>query len=149
MITEINNIMIDEKGQVSVEYLMLIFVAILIVGTVTIPLVGKAIDASNDISKASDAKIAVKAIANAADIVYANGPGAKRTVSFYIPQDGTLNCGNNMVYFTIKLSDNTTRNITATTQYNITSNSVQLTKGWHTATITWPINTRSIVIEIA
>ncbi|KUK00517.1 MAG: hypothetical protein AB7D17_02725 [Methanobacteriales archaeon] len=140
--------MMDEKGQVSVEYLMLIFVAILILGTITLPLVGKAIDASNDVSRASDAKIAVETIANAADVVYANGPGAKRTVSFYIPQDGTLGCDNNMIYFTIKFSNNTMRNITAITQYNITSNSVQLTKGWHNATITWPINTRSIVIAI-
>lgn len=140
--------MMDEKGQVSVEYLMLIFVAILILGTITLPLVGKAIDASNDVSRASDAKIAVETIANAADVVYANGPGAKRTVSFYIPQNGTLVCNNNMIYFTIKFSNNTMQNITAITQYNITSNSMQLTKGWHTATITWPINTKSIVIAI-
>ena len=140
--------MMDEKGQVSVEYLMLIFVAILILGTITLPLVGKAIDASNDVSRASDAKIAVETIANAADVVYANGPGAKRTVSFYIPQNGMLVCNNNMIYFTIKFSNNTMRNITAITQYNITSNSMQLTKGWHTATITWPINTKSIVIAI-
>jgi len=140
---------LDDGGQVSFEYLMLILVAILILGTVTIPLVGRAIDASNDISRASDAKVAVESIADAADIVYANGPGAKRTVSFYIPQDGTLGSNSNLIYFTITFSNNTMRNITAKTQYNLTSNTVQLTRGWHTATIRWPLNTRTIEITIS
>ncbi|WP_455241033.1 class III signal peptide-containing protein [Methanothermobacter tenebrarum] len=141
----------DDRGQLSVEYLLLVFVIILILGGVTIPLVGRAIDASNDVSRASDAKVAVESIADAADVVYSNGPGAKRTVSFYIPQDGTLGYSNNMIYFTITFSNNTMRNITAKTQYsyNLTSNSIQLTRGWHTATITWPLNTRSITITIA
>lgn len=141
----------DDIGQVSFEYLMLILVAILILGTVTIPLIGRAIDASNDVSRASDAKVAVESIANAANIVYANGPGAKRTVNFYIPQSGTIGFDktNKIIYFDLTLSNNT-RRINATTEYdNITLNPTSLNKGWHKAVIYWPDKSGNIVITIS
>ncbi|BDH79371.1 MAG TPA: class III signal peptide-containing protein [Methanothermobacter sp.] len=140
----------DDKGQVSFEYLMLILVAILILGTVTIPLVGRAIDASNDVSRASDAKVAVESIANAADIVYANGPGAKRTITFYIPQDGIIGFNNGVIYFDVTLSNGTTRRINAPTEYgNITMTPTSLTRGWHKAVISWPNKSNNILITVS
>lgn len=142
----------DDRGQVSFEYLMLILVSILIIGSVTIPLVGKAIDASNDVSRASDAKIAVETIANAVDIVYANGPGAKRTVSFYIPQTGTIGFDNakKVIYFDVILSDSTQKRIEAATQYDeITISPTSLSKGWHTATIQWKDKNINIEVSIS
>ncbi len=140
----------DDEGQISLEYLLLILVAILILGSVTIPLIGKAIDASNDVSRASDAKIAVETIANAVDIVYANGPGAKRTITFYIPQDGRIGFDNQVIYFDVTLSNGTTRRINATTEYaNIAFNPVNLNRGWHKAVIRWPDKSVNIVITVS
>lgn len=142
----------DDKGQVSFEYLMLILVGILILGAVTIPLIGRAIDASNDVSRASDAKVAVEDIANAADIVYANGPGARRTVTFYVPKNGTIgfDSANKVIYFDVTLSNNTVRRINATTEYgNIAINTTTLTRGWYKAVINWPNRSVNIVITIS
>ncbi len=72
----------DNRGQISAEYLLLMVIIILILSSVTIPLASKSIDASNDVSEASDAKVAVESIANAANVVYANGPGSKRTIKY-------------------------------------------------------------------
>ena len=77
----------DDIGQISVEYLLLIVVVLIIISSVTIPLIGKSVDASNDVSNVADAKNAVNEIANAVNIIYANGPGAKRTLDVYIPQN--------------------------------------------------------------
>ncbi|MBU4548087.1 MAG: class III signal peptide-containing protein, partial [Euryarchaeota archaeon] len=66
----------DKRGQLSVEYLLLVLIILIILGTVTIPLIGDSIDASMDVSMVSDAKTAVESISSAADIVYSNGPGS-------------------------------------------------------------------------
>ena len=72
----------DSKGQVSVELLFLVSGIILIImSAITIPIIGNSIDASMNVSHVSDAKSAVVNIGNAIDIVYANGPGAKRTLN--------------------------------------------------------------------
>ncbi len=73
----------DVKGQASVEYLLLALVFLIIIGSVTVPLVGKAIDSSLDVSHSSDASAAINSIANAVGVVYSNGPGAKRTINVY------------------------------------------------------------------
>ncbi|MDI6841711.1 MAG: class III signal peptide-containing protein [Methanothermobacter wolfeii] len=136
----------DNGGQVSLEYLLLILVVILVLGGVTIPLIGSSIEASTDVSRASDAKIAVQTLADAADIVYSNGPGAKRTVSFYIPVDGTLFVGNSSVKFMVTYTNGTRSNITASTQYNITASATQLTRGWYTAVVYWPLNSSTVSV---
>ena len=97
----------DKRGQVSVEYLLIILILILVLSIVTIPLIGSSVDASNDVSDASDAKVAVDTLANAADVVYANGPGAKRTVSFYIPQTSNLTFTNSTVKLNLIYSNGT------------------------------------------
>ena len=71
----------DVKGQISVEYLMIALVFLIIMTTVTVPLIGKSINASMDVSDTSDVSNAVNSIADAVGIVYANGPGSKRTVN--------------------------------------------------------------------
>lgn len=136
----------DSRGQVSLEYLLLILVVLIVLGGVTIPLIGSSIEASTDVSRASDAKVAVQTIANAADIVYANGPGAKRTVSFYIPVNGVIITGNNSVIFIVTYSNGTQSNINASTQYNLTSQSVNVQRGWYTAVVYWPLDSSTVIV---
>ncbi|MDI9617595.1 class III signal peptide-containing protein [Methanothermobacter sp.] len=135
----------DSRGQVSLEYLLLILVVILVLGGVTIPLIGSSIEASTDVSRASDAKVAVQTLADAANIVYSNGPGAKRTVSFYLPVDGVLLFENNRVIFTVTYSNGTKSNITAQTLCNFTPEPTrQINKGWYRAVVYWPINSTNV-----
>lgn len=133
---------IDNKGQISAEYLLLIVVLLLIMATVTIPLVGRSIDASNDISWASDANIAVDSIVNAVNIVYSNGPNSKRSLNFYIPETMNFQTNGKTVSLSVALSNGTTHYVNSTTNYPMNTNNQVLTKGkWYNATITW--NSRS------
>ncbi len=130
----------DSKGQASAEYLLLILVILIVMGTVTIPLVGTSISSSTDVSKTSDAKTALTTIASAVDIVYSNGPGAKRTVNVYIPSNGTLTANNlaKVIGMNIALSNGTTKFVNASTLYNVSiSNSTLSGKTWYTVTVTW------------
>lgn len=149
----------DTRGQVSVEYLLVVLILILVLSIVTVPLISKSIDASNGVSDSSDAKVAVDTLANAADVVYANGPGAKRTVSFYVPQNSTINITsissgngtNNYIIMPVTFingSSNSTVPINASTQYTLTPNLINVSATWHTATVYWPTNGSNITITI-
>lgn len=137
----------DSKGQASAEYLLLILVILIIMGTVTIPLVGNSIGSTTATSQVSDAKTAVSTVANAVNIVYANGPGAKRTVTVYIPQDTTLtfDADNQVMGMNINYYDGTvggvektvSKYVNATVPYKIGIVNPKLSKGWYDVTITW------------
>ncbi len=131
----------ENKGQASAEYLLLLVIILIILAAVTIPLVGYSVTATMDVSKSSDTKNAIQSIANAVNIVYANGPGAKRTINVYIPQDGNLSVNNNakVIYQIIGLSDqNKTINASIDYATNIANPNPVLRKGWHQTQILWP-----------
>ncbi|MGB9936932.1 MAG: class III signal peptide-containing protein [Methanobacterium sp.] len=137
----------DNKGQISAEYLLLIVVMLTILSYSITNLIGPSIDASNDISWTSDAKIAVETVANAVNIVYANGPGSKRTFDVYIPKDNMkLQSSGDDIYIITNLTDGTSKNVSASTGYNLKSNSITLSKNWHTIQVQWPIGTNAINI---
>jgi len=91
----------DSRGQASAEYIFLILIFLIVLALVTVPLAGRTITSSQNVSITSDAKTALSTIVNGVNVVYSNGPGAKRTVNVYFPQDsslfyndnGTLNLG--------------------------------------------------------
>lgn len=139
----------DVKGQVSVEYLLVILVVLLVFGMMLTKVVGPSIEASSDISKASDAKAAVDTIANAADLVYANGPGAKRTLSVYIPKHTAFTTGTDGISMTVTLSDNTTKVITRDTDSQLsTQNLNSVSAGWHTVVVEWKQNEKVVTVTL-
>lgn len=138
----------ENKGQVSAEYLLLLVVILIILASVSIPLVGKSITSTLDVSTASDTQNAIQSIANAVNIVYANGPGAKRTIDVYIPQSGNLNVDNTakIIYQELTFTDRSPKNITASIDYNTTITNPNPGKGWHQTQINWPTNATNIVV---
>jgi len=139
----------DSRGQISAEYLFLMLIFLIILGTVTIPLVSNSITSSMNVSVASDAKIAVSTIANEVNVVYSNGPGSKRTVNVYFPQDTTIGYNNSQLTLTlhgVSYTNGTQRSVAnASVPYtnfafmdNTTGNTDgNIVKGWHKIQITW------------
>ena len=138
----------EEKGQASVEYLLLIVVILIILASVTIPLVSSSVNSTMDISRASDAKNAIQNIANAVDLVYANGPGAKRTVNVYIPLNLVLQ-GNNTqnIGMNVPLSGNETKYVNSDHNYNVTFDNANFNQGWSTVTVNWVVGNKAITIS--
>ena len=129
----------DSQGQLSVEYLLLLVVIFAVFGFMITYLIGPSIDASNDISDVSGASNAVNTIANAVNIVYANGPGSSRTVNYYIPQNGMkLVRGGNSINLTVTLSDGTSKIESGVTNYKILSNAgTNMAQGWYSVKVYW------------
>jgi uncharacterized protein (UPF0333 family) len=143
----------DVKGQVSAEYLLLTLVFLIIISLVTVPLIQNAVNSSVDVSGTSDASAAINSITNAVGIVYANGPGSKRTISVYFSQGGALSY--NSVNSTLQLPlsiTNGTKVIDSQVPIPITiNNGTALNVNNRTnyvATITWPAGTGPININL-
>ena len=139
----------DYKGQISVEYLLLIVVILIILGVVTLPLIGKTIDASNDISWTSDAKNTIASVANAVNIVYSNGPQSKRTLTVYIPKNGMqFNNTSNYLGLITTLNDGTNKTVNSTIYYPVTTNINTLNKGWYNVVVYWAVGQNSINVNL-
>ena len=144
-------IRLDHRGQISAEYLLLFVVILTVLLFMISNFIGPTIDASNNVSAVSDTNVVVKSIADAVNVVYSNGPGAKRTLNVNVPQDMTLTFdSDNQVVTTNRDDLNYTQNGTAYTSkevsapmyYNPTDENkditpLTLTKGWHTIQVYW------------
>lgn len=127
----------DSKGQLSVEYLLLLVVIFVVFGAMITYLIGPSIDSANDISDVSAASNAINDIANAGNLVYSNGPGSKRTVQVYIPNNVAIGLNEKGVSANITLSNGTIKTINAPT-YGKMQNNVYNVTGYHRVTILWP-----------
>lgn len=146
----------DSRGQASAEYLFLILIFLIILSAVTVPLAGNAISSSQNVSITSDAQTALSTIVNAVNVVYANGPGSRRTVNVYIPQNTNINYNTNIL--AINLNDipvSTSNssllkpNVNSSVPYAIAINgSGNIAKGWHNFRISWPVGTSAIFITV-
>ena len=141
----------DRRGQASAEYLLLIVVILLVMGWLLVNVYQPSIGATMDVSIASDAKNAVTNIANAANLVYANGPGAKRTLSVYIPASGTFTSNNasKVIKFNSASLANSSHSVNASTSSNMTIENPNVTKGWYNnIVVEWKLNTNYISVTI-
>jgi uncharacterized protein (UPF0333 family) len=138
----------DNRGQISAEYLLLFVVILTVFLFMIVHFIGPTIDASNNVSLVSDSKIVVESIADAVNVVYANGPGAKRTLNVNVPQDVdlTFDSTNHVVETSVNLSGVNSTNlkfINAPMNYNgiinpsTTPDQLSLDKGWRTVQIYW------------
>ena len=136
----------ENKGQASAEYLLLIVVIIIIMAAVTIPLVSNSVNSTMDVSRASDTKNAIQRIANAVNLVYANGPGAKRTIDIYMPQDMNLTYDNNTrtINQLLELSSQN-KTVSANVDYGVTFTNPNPIKGWHQTQIEWPLQNKTSI----
>lgn len=145
----------DVKGQVSVEYLLLTLVFLIIIGSVTVPLITQGINDSLDVSHSSDASAAVNSIANAVGVVYSNGPGSVRTINVYFSNTGILsyNSANSTIQMPVPLYTGSNKVIDANVPINVTFSPNNpfsvVNKTNYNATVTWPIGTNTINVAMA
>lgn len=151
----------DSRGQASAEYIFLILIFLIVLTSVTVPFAGDAITSSQNVSITSDAKTALSTIVNAVNVVYSNGPGAKRTVNVYIPQDtsldyvdGVLSLGLTNIPVNASNPGVSKENVNATVPYDvdIEPSGGVVSKGWYNVIIEWPVpegtNTANMLITI-
>ena len=140
---------IDNKGQLSLEYVLSSMIAILIISLISIPILLTAMDYSNDIIDTINSKSELSKITDAIDFCYASGKGSKRIVLVDFNRNVDIRFYNDgkkgFATISLNLSDNA-KEITNTFDYNGLNENIHLQKGFNRIAVKW--NEDSNMIEV-
>lgn len=92
------------KGQVAVEFMLLIIVMLLYLQIIIQPTLDFSAKAASDITNVAQTKLAAQTLANAVDEVYLSSSG-KQTLQLFIPEAATIGCAANSITFRIIVSE--------------------------------------------
>ena len=141
---------IDKKGQLSLEYVLSSMIVILIISLISVPILLTATDYSNDIIDSINAKSELSKITDAIDFCYASGKGSKRIV--YVDLNRNVdsrryNDGNKgFASIDLNLSDNS-KEITSSFDYNGLNENIHLSKGFNKIAVNWDEDSNMIEVN--
>ena len=143
------NMILDNKGQLSLEYVLSSMIAILIITLISIPILLTAMDYSNDIIDSINSKSELSKITDAIDFCYASGKGSKRIVMVDFNRDVDIRFYNDgkkgFALISLNLSDNA-KELTNSFDYNGLNENIHLQKGFNRIAVKW--NEDSNMIEV-
>ena len=143
-------IIIDNKGQLSLEYVLSSMIVILIISLISVPILLTAMDYSNDIIDSINAKSELSKITDAIDFCYASGKGSKRIVYVDLNRNVDIrlyNDGNKgFASIDLNLSDNS-KEITSSFDYNGLNENIHLSKGFNKITVIWDEDSNMIEVN--
>jgi len=96
-----------QKGQISIEFMLLLLFVIIFIGAVIMPGVSIATSSAEDVARVSQARLAVEKIANSVEEIASLGGDARKTVHIFVPQDAEIHCdeGSKEIFFEIRIGE--------------------------------------------
>ena len=144
------NMILDNKGQLSLEYVLSSMIVILIISLISVPILLTAMDYSNDIIDSINAKNELFKITDAIDFCYSSGKGSKRIVYVDLNRNVDIrlyNDGNKgFASIDLNLSDNS-KEITSSFDYNDLNENIHLSKGFNKITVIWDEDSNMIEVN--
>ena len=138
--------MMDSKGQVSLEYLLIFAVTFIILIAFTLPLLEESMNNTFDISDSIKTKSDLSQLSQAIKQVYGQGQGARITVSLDIDKPVKIDIADNYISSKIKLKDNQYNDIKVPVKSKLKTDSFRLSKGKNTFVVEWPVNSEYMII---
>lgn len=103
----------DRRGQVAMEYMLIFFIVLIILSTISVPLVTDEINNVNDVASSVKAKNMLVNIAGTVNMVYSSDYGSMRTISVDCPIKSRVYyksiSNKHYIYTYVLLSDNSTK----------------------------------------
>ena len=144
------NMILDNKGQLSLEYVLSSMIVILIISLISVPILLTAMDYSNDIIDSINAKSELSKITDAIDFCYSSGKGSKRIVYVDLNRNVDIrlyNDGNKgFASIDLNLSDNS-KEITSSFDYNGLNGNIHLSKGFNKIAVNWDEDSNMIEVN--
>lgn len=138
--------MIENRGQISLEYLLIFSISLIILIAFTLPLLGTSMDATFDVSDSLKTKSDLSKIANSIKQVYGEGQGSKQTVNLNINNPLKIKITSSHVSSKIKLKSGEYKLIKITVKSKFKTTSFNLSKGMNTIVIEWPVGNKYMTI---
>ena len=128
----------DSKGQVSLEYLLILTVSLLLLIVFTLPLTEMTIQNTLDVSDSMNMKSDLSKLSQAVKTVYGQGQGSRQSVNIVTKQSINLNINKNYMSCNLKLKDGSTKTVKENYNSNLKKSSIPLSKGTNTVIVEWP-----------
>ncbi|MDP2974139.1 MAG: hypothetical protein Q8N60_03750 [Candidatus Diapherotrites archaeon] len=97
----------NKRGQVSIEFILLIVITLVYIYGTVWPLINDAIVAAEDVQRVSDTKISAQKLANAINEAAAGSGESKRTIHLLIPNDASIECNSadNKIEYSVEVDN--------------------------------------------
>ena len=136
----------DNRGQVSLEYLLIFAVSLIILLAFTLPLLEWGLENTMDVSNSLNAKSELSKLSDAISMVYSEGQGSRQTV--YLTMDNSVNVKISSSYIStvLKLSDGKNKQFKLNHNSNLNSGSLFLDKGRNKIVVEWPGDSERMIV---
>ena len=136
----------EDKGQVSLEYLLIFAVSIILLIAFTLPLAEMTIENSMDVSNSLNVKAELSKLSNAISLVYSEGHGSKQTVYLTLDEPVNVKISNSYLSSNYKLHDGKYKDFKLNYNSNLNKGSLFLDKGENKIIVEWPLNDEKMII---
>ncbi|WP_458405337.1 class III signal peptide-containing protein [Methanobrevibacter sp.] len=137
----------DNRGQISLEYLLIFTVSLILLIAFTLPLTQHTVQNTLDVSDTMDLKADMSKLAQAIETVYGQGQGSKQSVNINTKSSLKVNIANNYASCNLKLKDGSSKSVKVSYNSNIAKTSIPLSKGANTVIVEWPVGSRNMKIH--
>ena len=136
----------DNKGQISLEYLMIFAVSLIILIAFTLPLLEFGLEKTMDVSNSLNAKSELSKLSNAISQVHGEGQGSKQTIYLNLDESVNVKITPSYLSTTLKLSDGKNEQVKLSYNSNLDSGSLFLDKGENKLIVEWPVDSEKMSI---
>ena len=136
----------DNKGQVSLEYLLIFVVSLIILIVFTLPLIDYGMKTALDVGDSLKIKSDLSDIVSGIKTVYNEGQGSKQTVNIQSDKRITVNVANSYLSGS---SDYSSKSIRVPCKSNLESSSINIKKGNNVIVVEWPVGSENMQIYTA
>ncbi len=137
---------IDDKGQISLEYLLIFAVSLIILIAFTLPLVETALENTLDVSDSLNAKNELSKLSGAISQVYGEGQGSKQTIYLGVNKGMDVKILNSYLSGSYVMHDGNIKEIKLNYNSNLNSGSLFLDKGENKIIVEWPVGQERMII---
>lgn len=138
--------MMDNRGQVSLEYLLIFAVSLIILIAFTMPFLNETMSNSFDVSDSLKTKADLSKIAEAIKEVYGEGEGSKHTVTVDVYKPVKIDVSNNQISSKIKLNNNQYKVEKINVHSKLKTGTFKLNKGKNSFVVEWPVGNENMIL---
>ena len=138
--------MLDDRGQVSLEYILIFAVSLIILIAFTMPFLNETMSNTFDVSDSLKTKVDLSKIADAIKQVYGEGEGSKQTVSIDVYKPVKIDVSNNQISSKIKLNNNQYKVEKINVHSKLKTGTFKLNKGKNSLVVEWPVGNENMIL---
>lgn len=136
----------DSKGQVSLEYILILAISLILLVVFTIPLTQQSVESTLDVADTLAYQSDLSKIVQAAEQVYGEGQGSKHSVNIIAPQDVKVNIAEDSISSNLKLKSGSDKQIKVNCKSTLEKSSINLKKGENNLVVEWPEDSENMRI---